>query len=107
MRSSESCPVRDSASRDRVIDTPPQALAPIDLRLSAQDRARLKGEKTAVEYVVDERGAVVPCSVRIIVRSAPGLENAALSAIRAAQFTPPIVNGQPAPVFQQRTFEVY
>jgi len=53
-----------------------------------------------LEAVIDESGGV---SRARVLRSVPGLDEAALDAVRQWQFTPTLLNGAPVPVMMTMT----
>ena len=53
-----------------------------------------------IEAIIDESGAIAATRV---LRSIPMLDDAALSAVAQWQFTPTLINGQPAPVMMTVT----
>ena len=60
----------------------------------AAQAARLQGV-VIIEAIIDDTGRVAATRV---LRSIPGLDDAAVSAVEQWEFTPPLLNGAPAPV---------
>jgi TonB family protein len=97
------CPTQENAPG---FDIPAELISALDLALPPEERARMFGASAVLAFLVDERGAVVPCTIHIVRTTDPRLAAAARTAIRTARFRPARVNDRPTSGWVQLPFEI-